>query len=34
MMRYSAIGIYSTGKILLDGVIASPVTAVCEFRPY
>ena len=25
MMRYSAIGIYSTGKILLDGVIASPV---------
>ena len=23
-MRYSAIGIYSTGKILLDGVIASP----------
>ena len=24
MMRYSAIGIYSTGKILLDGVIASP----------
>lgn len=24
MMRHSAIGIYSTGKILLDGVIASP----------
>ena len=24
MMRHSAIGIYSTGKILLDGVIAAP----------
>ncbi len=24
MMRHTAIGIYSTGKILLDGVIASP----------